>query len=229
MGLETASYIWQLVPTNPEGIDPVSEGDNHIRMLKSTLQASFPDMSAPWVTTSPVGVGEPTADNHAVTKKYLDDNQPSTDPVGHPRIWLLPTLPGADYDDMKGQELDRTAYAELFALYGTKYGAGNGVTTFKMPDLRGTFMRVQDLGAGVDPDAALRTDRGDGTVGDNVGTLQADAFRSHLHSKAGSFAGVGGSGSGNFYNFNASSNTDNTGGNDTRPVNVYIRMICRAK
>jgi len=36
-----------------------------------------------------------------------------------------------------GQLLNRTTYALLFAVYGTVYGAGDGVTTFGAPDLRG--------------------------------------------------------------------------------------------
>lgn len=37
---------------------------------------------------------------------------------------------------LEGQELSRTAYANLFAIYGTTYGAGNGSTTFNVPDCR---------------------------------------------------------------------------------------------
>lgn len=37
---------------------------------------------------------------------------------------------------LEGQEVSRTTYANLFAIYGTTYGAGNGTTTFKLPDCR---------------------------------------------------------------------------------------------
>lgn len=36
-----------------------------------------------------------------------------------------------------GQAIDRTAFAALFAVIGTSWGAGNGTTTFNVPDLRG--------------------------------------------------------------------------------------------
>ncbi len=36
-----------------------------------------------------------------------------------------------------GSAVSRTAYAALFAVIGTTYGAGNGSTTFTLPDLRG--------------------------------------------------------------------------------------------
>jgi microcystin-dependent protein len=36
-----------------------------------------------------------------------------------------------------GQAVSRTTYASLFAVLGTTFGAGNGSTTFNLPDLRG--------------------------------------------------------------------------------------------
>ena len=36
-----------------------------------------------------------------------------------------------------GQAVSRTTYAKLFVVCGTKYGAGNGSSTFNLPDLRG--------------------------------------------------------------------------------------------
>ena len=37
----------------------------------------------------------------------------------------------------EGQAVSRTTYAPLFAAVGITYGAGDGVTTFNLPDLRG--------------------------------------------------------------------------------------------
>ena len=45
MGLETATYINGLVSTNPTATDNKSEGDDHIRLLKSTIQATFPSIT----------------------------------------------------------------------------------------------------------------------------------------------------------------------------------------
>lgn len=47
MGLETATYISQLVPANPPGTDAVSQGDDHLRMIKQVLQNSFPSLDKP--------------------------------------------------------------------------------------------------------------------------------------------------------------------------------------
>jgi len=38
-----------------------------------------------------------------------------------------------------GQAVSRTTYARLFAVIGTTYGAGDGSTTFNLPDLRQRF------------------------------------------------------------------------------------------
>jgi hypothetical protein len=45
MGVEVAQYIGQLVPTNPPSTDGVKEGDNHLRLIKAALQATFPSLT----------------------------------------------------------------------------------------------------------------------------------------------------------------------------------------
>ena len=42
MSVETAAWVTQLVDTNPVVGDPVGEGDDHLRMLKTVLKNSFP-------------------------------------------------------------------------------------------------------------------------------------------------------------------------------------------
>ena len=49
-----------------------------------------------------------------------------------------------------GQAVSRTTYASLFNRIGTTWGAGNGTTTFNLPDLRGEYIRGFDNGRGVD-------------------------------------------------------------------------------
>ena len=41
----------------------------------------------------------------------------------------------------QGQALSRTEYSDLFKAIGTSFGAGDGSTTFNIPDLRGEFLR----------------------------------------------------------------------------------------
>ena len=45
MGVETASWVTQLDTANPVVGDPVGEGDDHLRMLKTVLKNSFPSSS----------------------------------------------------------------------------------------------------------------------------------------------------------------------------------------
>ena len=49
-----------------------------------------------------------------------------------------------------GAAISRTTYAALFTAIGTTFGAGDGSTTFNVPDLRGEFIRGFDDSRGVD-------------------------------------------------------------------------------
>jgi hypothetical protein len=60
MALESSTYINGLVASNPTSSDNISDGDNHIRLLKSTIKATFPNV------TGAVS-GTHTAINSAVT------------------------------------------------------------------------------------------------------------------------------------------------------------------
>ncbi|NIC03971.1 phage tail protein [Billgrantia bachuensis] len=75
-----------------------------------------------------------------------------------PRGWLK----------ANGAAVSRAEFPRLFAAIGTTYGAGDGATTFNLPDLRGEFVRGLDDGRGVD-------------TGRGLGTAQGDAFKSHDH------------------------------------------------
>ena len=82
-------------------------------------------------------------------------------------------LPG--FLECDGSTKNISDYPNLFNVIKATIG-GDGVNTFKVPDLRGAFARGWDHGRGLDPSASTRTNRGDGTVGDHVGTWEAFAF-----------------------------------------------------
>jgi len=42
MGLETGSTIASFITSNPTSSDPVNQGDDHLRLIKSVMQAQFP-------------------------------------------------------------------------------------------------------------------------------------------------------------------------------------------
>ena len=54
MTVETATKISQLLATAPPGTDPKSEGDNHLRLIKGTLQSVFDDSGTTIKTTLPI-------------------------------------------------------------------------------------------------------------------------------------------------------------------------------
>lgn len=51
MGLEAATYIDELVISNPTGLDEVNKGDDHLRLIKSVLQNSLGNISGAVLTT----------------------------------------------------------------------------------------------------------------------------------------------------------------------------------
>ena len=64
MSLETATYINGLQPANPTSNDNVGDGDNHIRMLKSTLRLTFPYITGEVSPThAEINSGIPLANN----------------------------------------------------------------------------------------------------------------------------------------------------------------------
>ena len=60
-----------------------------------------------------------------------------------------------------GAAVSRTTYADLFAAIGTVFGAGNGTTTFNVPELRGEFLRSWSDGRSVDTNRDFGSSQGD--------------------------------------------------------------------
>ncbi|NBV54332.1 MAG: hypothetical protein EBR79_01305 [Proteobacteria bacterium] len=79
-----------------------------------------------------------------------------------------------------GQAVSRTTFAALFAVIGTTYGAGDGSTTFGLPDLRGRAVFGVD---NMDGTAANRVTSGvSGIAGTTLGAAGGNqAMQSHTH------------------------------------------------
>jgi microcystin-dependent protein len=74
-----------------------------------------------------------------------------------------------------GQAVSRTTYADLFAIIGVKFGAGDGTNTFNVPDLRGRMIIGPDnMGGGAASRVAAAV-----SPGDNGGVEEIDL--SHVH------------------------------------------------
>jgi len=78
------------------------------------------------------------------------------------------------YLKCNGAAVSRTTYAALFAAIDTVFGAGDGSTTFNLPDLRGEFIRGFDDGRGVDSGRAFGSAQGD-AIRNIVGSFSAVA------------------------------------------------------
>lgn len=148
----------------------------------------------------------------ALTHAEMDDNLSYLVPPGAVMAFARNTPPDG-WMECAGQAISRTTYADLYAALGTKFGTGNGSTTFNLPNLRGEFIRGWDNGRGVDS-------------GRTFGSAQADAFESHTHlaptgnGQGGSYE-VGTSNQG--YDYGAAAPpTQATGSTETRPRNIAL-------
>ena len=88
-------------------------------------------------------------------------------PSGAVQFFAMETAP-VGWLKANGAAISRITYANLYAAIGTRFGAGDGKTTFNLPDLRGEFLRSFDDGRGVDIDRTL-------------GDYQEDSLKSHNH------------------------------------------------
>jgi microcystin-dependent protein len=137
-------------------------------------------------------------------------------PAGAVQAFAMNSAP-AGWLAADGSNVNRTTYAALFSAIGTTYGAGDGSTTFALPDLRGYFVR----GSGTNSDA---------TASGTFGVKQADDFKSHSHTSstivvrnlaptATSFSVTT---SGGNMDPNNTVTTTSVGGTETRPKNIAM-------
>ena len=89
-------------------------------------------------------------------------------PAGTILMWPTSTVP-TGFLECDGSELNRTTYADLFAVIGGNYGNGDGSTTFLLPDTRGEFIRGW-------------ADSGSVDSGRSIGSKQAASNVAHGHS-----------------------------------------------
>jgi len=174
-------------------------------------------------------------------KAYVDSN--AGVPTGSEITWATATLPTGWLEE-NGAAISRSTYSALFAVIGTEYGAGDGSSTFNLPDARGEFIRGWDHGAGTDPDAAARTNRGDGTAGDVIGSKQLDQFQGHIFSVRGNnnnggdpqdsniIFHIAGSALNNLNSITTGAQSDGTNGTprtgeETRARNTYRMIIIK--
>lgn len=194
------------------------------------------------VANADLGSGVVTTDkinNGAVDfNKLVAAVQQSLCPVGTilpyagdnaPEGWLL----------CNGASVSRSTYATLYSVVANRFGSADA-GSFNVPDFRGRFLRGRDAGAGRDPDRNARTTMNTGgAVGDLVGSVQGDVYRSHTHNYQDIYYSEGGGtvtvpnnkGSGDTDSDNKGYQMERTvgadGGNETRPLNANVNYIIK--
>lgn len=187
MSLETATYLPDLVASNPAQSDSVANAADHMRLIKGVVKATFPNFtSAPLQSTqaqidgatlavdtngitilADAGVSFKTNTTDKLTNpaagewdivcagtvaaRFMASTSvfpgtvtattgfigPGSVPVGGMIMWLSDTLPATgQWAWANGQALSRSTYATLYALIGTTYGVGDGVTTFNLINMQ---------------------------------------------------------------------------------------------
>jgi microcystin-dependent protein len=163
------------VVTMPGAIIPTRPAGDATGYAANTAFVTAVDvLKAP--LASPAFTGVPTAPTPAVTS---NDNTLATTafatytaPPGLIGFFARSTAP-TGWIAANGALLNRTTYAILFAAIGTVFGAGDGTTTFGIPDLRGEFPRGWDNARGIDASRVF-------------GSLQLDGIETHTHPFTGS-------------------------------------------
>jgi microcystin-dependent protein len=90
-------------------------------------------------------------------------------PIGGSLEFWGATVPNSNFAFMYGQAVSRTTYATLFTMFSTTYGAGDGSTTFNIPDVRGRVTAGKDNMGG--SAAGFLTTAGGGVDGATLGAV----------------------------------------------------------
>ncbi len=144
-------------------------------------------------------------------------------PVGTIVDCATAVLPVGTWLECNGQNVSRTAYAGLFTAIGTVWGAGDGSTTFTLPNLS----RRATVGAGGTGTAAL------GAVVGDVGGIENETapLPAHTHTYSfensgsiGTASPSGGQNSGSYTN-NTSSAGSGGAHNNIQPSAIVLKMI----
>jgi microcystin-dependent protein len=149
-------------------------------------------------------------------------------PVGSvfPVLWpewnYNPSFPASQFFIASGQPLSRTEYSQFFELIGTKWGVGDGSSTYNIPDMRGLFLKGMRNPGQVEVSGIAASASGD-----------PDAYATHQHRIAGgSWFNSNGDGSdGTAYSattLTTPSSSTFAGGVESRPDNLSVMWVVYA-
>ena len=144
----------------------------------------------------------PVNENWDKIDTTMKDNANRTCPTGSIIMYGAATAP-TGWLLCDGSAVSRTTYADLFAIIGTTFGAGNGSTTFNLPDLRDRFV----VGAGT-------SYNNNDTGGEATHVLTIEEMPAHSHGISVGIEGAGSTpGIWQSYKFSHNINTTSVGGN----------------
>lgn len=225
-GVATTAVAGFMSSTDKSKLDGIAAGAQantvtSVAGKTGAVSLSVSDVSGAAPTASPTLSGTPSAPTPATgtnntqlattafVKSQIANDIAGLVSAGSVQYFAM-TTPPSGWIQANGAAISRTTYSALFSAIGTTFGAGDGSTTFNIPDLRGEFLRGWDNGRGVD-------------AGRGFGSVQGDEFRSHSHTAWGN--AVSSPQYGEVPNpswFGGLLQTSNTGGNETRPRNVAL-------
>ena len=198
-----------------------------------------------------VGIGTDLPTSTLSVNGRIEDKTGFVMPVGTIISWAGPeTNPPKGWLVCNGDSVSRAVYTDLFSVIGENWGAGNGKTTFHLPDLRGEFLRGWSGNTNNDPDNSNRINKfSGGKMGNKVGTYQLDENKTHNHQFGGNFINKDGnqiwngygtagtkvnggrwiakSNNSNAYWSTKDSLTSSEGGAETRPRNASVLFIIK--
>ena len=145
--------------------------------------------------------------------------------VGEIKVYPANNVPEG-YLECNGAPILRSEFPELFEVLGTLYGAGDGVNTFNLPDLRGEFIRGFDNGRGVDTNRPLGSEQSDSFSEHNHLTTQTDQIGDLPNYEYGLEGNIRGAISASLFN-GLGAVTSSVGGSETRPRNIAMMYIIK--
>ena len=141
--------------------------DRKALRLRDTSNSNFVALRAPDNAASDITLTLPSSDGNANDVLQSDGSGnlsftslPQAVPTGSVHMMATTTAPSG-YIECDGRAVNRTTEAALFAVIGTTWGAGDGSSTFNLPDLRGEFVRGWDNGKGTDSSRSFASSQTD--------------------------------------------------------------------
>ena len=227
--------------------------DRKALRFRDTSNSNFVALRAPDNAASDITLTLPSTDGNANDVLQSDGSGnlsftalPQAVPTGSVHMMATTTVPSG-YLECDGSAISRTTYSDLFSTIGTAFGAGDGSSTFNIPDLRGEFVRGWDNSKGTDSGRNFGTSQSDQNAQHNHTATTTITDPGHKHTTSvdneklfpgggGESISFGGAGSypartftmdTNTTGITAATTTANQGGSEARPRNIAMMYVIK--